>query len=249
MKKAVIGVIFLSMLMGCQHDAKHDEHESSIKKQPLHNPDALFRMAKASEQSGDTVTAIRLYHRVLQSDPSHVQTRLTLAHLFLLGSELYEAEVLLKPVSAKTYPEKYRLLGKIYLAKNEPQKALGFFEKILAIQPENIHALEGIAVSYDHMRQHQKAHRFYQKALKSPHMTNTILSNYALSLAMSGQYKKSIGILKDLCQKPTATARDRQNLGTAYALSGDWEHAYQWFSVDLSPQQVDQNMAFLKKRT
>lgn len=241
----------LLFLAGCT--AKPPPTPASADKDPAlfdtrrtRQPATIMNIARAARKAGDTVTAVRFYQRMLQQEPACTEALTELAELMLHNGAFHDAKALLDRVTPPDHPEALRLKGKMALALDQPQAALEFFQNILAQQPDNLNALEGAAVALDSMGDHARAHTLYARALNGPWTSRTLRSNYGLSLALGGRTDESVLLLKEVCQSEQATSRDRQNLGIALALKGDFAEATQWMSVDMDPAQVRENLASLR---
>ncbi|WP_260927454.1 SPOR domain-containing protein [Novosphingobium sp. 9] len=65
------------------------------------------------------------------------------------------------------------------------------------------------------------------------------VSDYGLALALAGRPDQAVNILTDAVRGGQASARMRQNLAYAYALSGNWGAAHVIASQDLTQDQAD----------
>ena len=66
--------------------------------------------------------------------------------------------------------------------------------------------------------------------------------NLALSLAMSGQSRDAVQLLRPLASKPDASQQLRHDLAAVLTMSGSRTEAEQILSKDLPPEQVQQAM-------
>jgi hypothetical protein len=77
----------------------------------------------------------------------------------------------------------------------------------------------------------------------------SVINNLALSYALDGKANKS----EDLLRKAVASGNDdkrvRQNLALVLGLQGKFEEARQVASVDLTAQEAQSNMAYLRNMT
>ena len=62
---------------------------------------------------------------------------------------------------------------------------------------------------------------------------------------MAGDPRAAIATLRPIVDGPAATARARQNLAVAYGLAGDVDAARRLAQLDLQPDDVASNLAFL----
>lgn len=91
-------------------------------------PEALkhfHKLADAYTRDGFTVKAIAIYRKISKIDPNAVEPLIKLAELYLLQGLNREAR------------EQYAQAVEFYKKKNQPDKALELFRKIVALDPEN----------------------------------------------------------------------------------------------------------------
>jgi D-alanyl-D-alanine carboxypeptidase len=67
-------------------------------------------------------------------------------------------------------------------------------------------------------------------------------SDYGLALAVAGDSKRAVDVLVDAIRSDNATARTRQNLALAYALSNRWREAQIMASQDMTHTMVDKRI-------
>jgi len=96
-------------------------------------------LAEAEAASGDFKSAEKRYKIILKEIDGHPLAMAALTNLYIRQKNLTEADDLAKSL-VKRYPEKpigYRLQGRIALLQKDAKKALGFYEKVLAIRPDS----------------------------------------------------------------------------------------------------------------
>ena len=74
-----------------------------------------------------------------------------------------------------------------------------------------------------------------------------LLSNLGLSLGLSGQTGEGITILRELVRDGAATSKTRGNLALVYGLAGRDREASAALSADLSPSQIQNNLAYYRE--
>ena len=102
-------------------------------------------LAAAYQNAGEVKRAFGIYQKVLDIDPRNLEVRLQLARIALSLGKLDEAAKL-NAVTVSYYPnvsEVVELAAEICLKAGEPDKALGYFERALQLDPTNIDALIG----------------------------------------------------------------------------------------------------------
>ena len=79
-------------------------------------------------------------------------------------------------------------------------------------------------------------------SLLQAHRDTVPASDIGLALALAGDSEGAIYVLTDAARAPDASARTRQNLALAFALSGRWAQAQILASQDLSPAKLEARM-------
>lgn len=98
----------------------------------------------------------------------------------------------------------------------------------------------------DQMGRSADARSYYETALKIVPEEPSVLSNLALSYALSNDLPTAEGLLRRAYASPKATMRVRQNLALVLALEGKYDEAQEVASRDLSPQQSGENIAYMR---
>ncbi|MCI4588922.1 SPOR domain-containing protein [Sphingobium sp. BYY-5] len=80
------------------------------------------------------------------------------------------------------------------------------------------------------------------RSLLATHTDTVPASDYGLAIAMAGDADEGVHILSEAIHDPSATARTRQNLAYAYALSGRWKDARLLVGMDLDPQTANRRI-------
>lgn len=132
----------------------------------------------------------------------------------------------IRPVSGN--PESHYLLARYYQERGNHSEAIIEFEKTLAIDPGNVKALNAMGVSYDYLKEFERASGCYQAALKlDPDSAGIYYNNMGQSLLLQGKYMPAIEAFKKAaaCDKDFPNTRIHNNLGRAYALAGRYDLA------------------------
>jgi tetratricopeptide (TPR) repeat protein len=86
-------------------------------------------------------------------------------------------------------------LGEIYLERQLFDKALSYYQKAIAIKPDDPHLLYIIGNCYFSAGEYRIANTYYSRV---SHPTPEVLYNKALSLAFLGSHKESIDVIQEL---------------------------------------------------
>jgi Flp pilus assembly protein TadD len=146
---------------------------------------------------------------------------------------LAEAAVLLAPND----PAHRTLLGQAYLASGRFQSAVDSFDAASQLGAVDSRSIIGHALSLIGVDRTGEA-----IALLDANAQSLPASDYGLALAMAGQPERGALVLTDVVRAGGSSARDRQNLALAYALSSRWLEARLIASQDLVPDQVQARM-------
>lgn len=203
-----------------------------------------LQIAMASERSGDYAHAAHIFENVLAQDPKNKMALLGAGESYAALGQTILAENALKR-GLELDPTNLAMLnemGRIKFVAHDPAGAIIYFDKALNINSKNVSALTGKALAYDYQSQYGQAQQIYGRALQIYPTNFILLSNYALSLAASGQQEKGIAILQELVRDPRAAAHVRGNLALAYGLAGRDEDARATLNTDLSASKINHNI-------
>jgi Flp pilus assembly protein TadD len=210
------------------------------------SPDAIVRLATASEESGDYGSAANLYERAIQARPNDAGLRVSEARDLLFGGAPAQAEAALHK-AIELDPKRidaHFLLGQVALDKHDAAAALPEFAAVIEREPGNLKALNDKGIALDFLARSAEAQETYRAALKVSPNDPTTRNNLGLSLALSGNYAEATAILEKLVQEPGATARMRQNLALALGLEGSRDEAERIDRADLDDASTDANMRY-----
>lgn len=130
------------------------------------------------------------------------------------------------------------LLGRAYLLGGRYDSARTAFEDALTLGSTDSRAIVNLALARTARGDADGA-----RDLLSSRIAGLSAADYGLAMAMAGDPEEAIRILSQAIHDPAATARERQNLAYAYALSGRWLEARQMAALDLSPLDATRRVA------
>ena len=131
------GVSALALAVGACSGALQEKAEKEAKNDSS-SAAALVRIGDASRAGGDLGTAVSFYQRASTAAPNDAATQLRLATALLEMGSYGEAETAFQRVLAADPHniEAMRGLGNIYVATDQPKKAVEQFQSVIAEQAE-----------------------------------------------------------------------------------------------------------------
>ena len=99
------------------------------------------------------------------------------------------------------------------------------------------------AMLEDNKGEFASAQELYRSALALSPGNPSIVNNYSLSLAQSGELDQAIQLLEPIVYGEKSTLQARQNLAMLYVLKGDTESAEKLVEGDLPPDMARQNLS------
>jgi Flp pilus assembly protein TadD len=102
------------------------------------------------------------------------------------------------------------------------------------------------AAILDQLGQAGEARGLYRKALELKPNEPSVLSNLGMSYLLEGDLKTAETYMRSASEQPSADSRVRQNLALVVGLQGRFEEAEQIASHELSSEQAQANVAYLR---
>jgi Flp pilus assembly protein TadD len=98
----------------------------------------------------------------------------------------------------------------------------------------------------DQMGRNDEARQVYSQALTIAPREASLEANLGLSYAMTNELEAAEAHLRKAVQMPGATSQIRQNLALVVGLQGRFDESQALFSAELSPEQVEANMSYIR---
>jgi Flp pilus assembly protein TadD len=208
--------------------------------------DGALRLGEAARAGGDYASAVRILEMATSNFPTEIAPRQTLADTYFDMGALPEADKAYRDLVAMEAGRAGPLvgLGRVALARGEPEAAERHFAAALAVEPGNLAAMNGRAVAADLLGRHAEAIRLYDAILADDPTNRAVMTNRALSIALAGDRSTAMALLEGLSSGPAALPQARHNLALVAALSGDETQAAELMRRDLPERQVQENLAF-----
>ena len=186
-----------------------------------------------------------------QADQSNVNKGVAYASgLEGIGQTDRQLEVLAKITEANPANTQVAgLYGKKLVASGRASDALPLLERAAESKSADWRLLSALGSAYDQQSLYEKARDAYKRALALDANNLGVLNNLGMSFALEGNLPQAEITLRQANALPRARSepRLRQNLALVVGLQGRFEDASKIASEDLPPDQVEANMAYLKK--
>lgn len=133
-------------------------------------------------------------------------------------------------------------LGNALAANGQYEEALNMFQQAHTPDRPNWRVLSAQGAVLDQMGRPQDARKYYNTALRLVPNEPSVLSNLALSYALTGDLASAEKTLKKAADAPGADARVRQNLALIVGLQGRFADSERIAARDLSAQEAQANV-------
>jgi Flp pilus assembly protein TadD/cell division protein FtsN len=182
----------------------------------------LLRIADETAAGGDPATAVGLYRQLHQASPkdpvplTRLATVLAGMREYRAAADAYRAAVALDGDNA----DLHRGLAATLLASGDADGSLAELRTALSKRPDDPRLYNLLGVAQDMSGRHDLAQQTYQHGLDLAPANLGLRNNYAMSLALSGDFADAITRFAEIAG-PAAQPRYRLNLALAYGLAGD----------------------------
>jgi SPOR domain/Tetratricopeptide repeat len=201
-------------------------------------------VADAAMKSGSPEIALQIAGGILAKDPDNEAALLTQGEALTELRRPDDAGVSFSRALAQN-PGSVGAeigLGRLRLS-TDPAGAEVLFLQALQHEPRNGVALNDLGIARDLQGNHVAAQAAYRQALGvSPDMAAAQV-NLALSLAMTGQAKDAVQLLRPLATGPGTSQQVRHDLAAVLTMGGDKTEAEHILAQDLPPNEVQKAMA------
>ncbi len=186
-----------------------------------------------------------------QKNPKDVRTGLRLVYsLKRLGDVSGALQVMKRLVELRPRDVNLRHRYALELLRaNRPVQAEQQYRQLLAMGVRDWKTHNALGSALAEQGRYAEAREQYRLALKLAPGNAKVINNLAMSHILEGNPQEAERLLREALPRargPLAT-KLRQNLALALGLQGRFEEARYMASHDLSPQEVEANMAYLKR--
>jgi Flp pilus assembly protein TadD len=206
----------------------------------------LMRIGAAAHAGGDLANAVSIYRRAEVLNPDVAAPFIAAGNVLSELGRTHEAIVSYNSAlaRAKHDPEALRGLAKAYLHTGRPELANAPLALAYAQTPLDPKLLLLIGVANDMTGHHNLAQQRYRRGLELLPGDPALSVDFALSLALTGNYAEAIGVLQPIAGSPLSTPRERQTLALIYGLQGNDAAAARLGRIDLDSASVQHNLAY-----
>jgi Flp pilus assembly protein TadD len=194
---------------------------------------ALLEQYKAKE-------AVESFTRALEIKPdlSLARINLSIALYYLPDADGAKREAEKALIQEPTAPQPHYILGLIGRAQNRFDEAIGEFQKVLKIDPEDVGANINVGQIFVQQKKSAEAIAAFRKAIDAEPYNETALYNLGLLLTRTGHKEEGQRLLQNFQQLKASGAGT--TLGTNYLEGGHYAEAV--VSTGAEAELVDRNI-------
>lgn len=238
---ACIGLLTIA-LAGCSSTRK--QHPDNVSTGSIPQFSGSFETMNAAELASTEKAIGAAYDR----NPKDKATGLRYANVLRMTGKNAQALAVMQQV-AIAHPADRDVLA----AYGKAQAAAGQLEQALATitraqtpdRPDwRLYSAEGAVL--DQLGRSDEARQKYRLALDAQPNEPSVMSNLGMSYVLSGDLRTAETYMRSAAQQPAADSRVRQNLALVVGLQGRFAEAEQIARHELSQQQADANITYLR---
>lgn len=202
--------------------------------------------AMTSQQVGSQVQKLGQSYA---KNPKDMNTAMGYASALQMDGRSDQALAVMRKL-AIDYPQERQVLaayGKALASAGELEPALDAVRRAQTPEYPDWKLLSAEAAILDQLGKPDDARQIYRRALDMKPGEPSILSNLGMSHLLSGDLKTSENYLTQAVNAPGADSRVRQNLALVVGLQGRFQEAEQIASRELSPEQAQANVTYLRQ--
>jgi Flp pilus assembly protein TadD len=208
--------------------------------------DSLMRIGTAARNGGDLPNALGVFRRASQVDPLNPAPLAAAGDVLLQMGSVNEAIVSYNNALLRDQQYFPALLGltKAILKTGKPALAMEPLSKAYALSPNDPKVMLLLGVTKDLAGEDGEAQAWYRLGLGVAPGDPALVTDLALSLALSGDYSNAITVLQPVALAPGGSAQERQTLALIYGLRGNVTEAERLNRIDLDDASVAHNLAY-----
>mgnify|MGYP001296865653 FL=1 len=200
----------------------------------------LFAQAEAAWRGGDGAAAQALSEQVLAADPGHVGALMILTNLRFAVNDIAGARPYLQTL-ADLMPDEVMVrnnLGRSMLADEAPDQAAQEFQAVLARDPQNARALDGLGIARHRLGDYEGAADLHRRATASDPGFAAAWCNLGIACTDLGLYAAGAAALDKALSLDPQDPRTRFNRSILYLLDGDYAAGWPMYEARLAFQSI-----------
>jgi Flp pilus assembly protein TadD len=196
----------------------------------------------------DLLEQAKFWGAEYDKNPNDYETSLKFARVLrAMGSSQRSSEISAQALTAKQNDVELTLIfAQAQLDQGRPDLAVTSLARAEGAGVGDWRMLSIIGVVMDQMGRSADAQSYYARALALSPDNPKVLSNQALSYALSGQPQKAEEILRGIVDRPDADPRVRQNLVLVLGVQGKFEEARAAAGPSLPKELIDANQEYFR---
>jgi Flp pilus assembly protein TadD len=212
---------------------------------------SIGRSSKPVEQmSGPELASTKInYGKAYARDPKNKDVGIAYANILRMNGSNDQALAVMRQ-TAIHHPNDRNVLsayGKALAGAGEFAGALDAVRRAQRPDYPDWKLLSAEGAILDQMGNQAEARQLYRKALDIAPGEASIQSNLGMSYLLEGDLKTAETYLSAAARSPSADSTVRQNLALVVGLQGRFDEAQQIASRELSPEQAQANLAYLRQ--
>lgn len=237
--QGTVALLAMLALGGCSTTSKDRMTTGSIPKldRPVEQMDA-----------NELRAAIDRVGRAYEKNPRDPVNGVNYANLLRMNGRDAQALAVMQQVAIANPSDRNVLAayGKAQAAAGQLQQALDTINRAQTPDRPDWRLISAQGAILDQMGRASDARQRYRDALDIQPNEPSILSNLGMSYVLTGDLRTAETYLRSAVSQPAADSRVRQNLALVVGLQGHFPEAEQIARRELSPQQADANVAYLR---
>jgi len=181
-------------------------------------------------------------------DPKDKTTALSYSSVLQMNGQSDQALAVMRKL-AIDYPKDRAVLaayGKALASNGQLEPALDAVRRAQTPEYPDWKLLSAEGAILDQLGQANEARALYRKALDLKKDDPSVLSNLGMSYVLEGDLRTAETFLRSATAQPGADSRVRQNLALVVGLQGRFDEAEKIAGQELSPEQAQANVAYLR---
>ncbi|MFN4225399.1 MAG: tetratricopeptide repeat protein [Hyphomonas sp.] len=244
---ALLAFALAASTAACASSGKADPNAAALKAM-----EEALKPASAEERAAanraDPLTRANFWGKENAKDPEDLETALEFARsLREIGShdraiDVLSRTMIVHPKSA----DLLMLMGRIQMSRGDINSAGMAFQRAVDVAPDRAETWAALGTAYDRLERHNLAQTAYRKALDIEPQRTTTLTNFGLSLLLTGDLQGAEEKLRLAAANPDAGPRVTENLALVLGLQGRFDEMKRISAAAAPAQVVEQNAALLK---